>query len=120
MDLGADGVGIGSGCAVVHEDHVADRVELVHERPDQPGHRVVEEDDLVLGVVDDVGELLGEQPQVECVRHPAGARRGEVELEVACGVPGERGDAAVGADAEAVEDATEEACALAPLAVGEA
>ena len=62
-----------------------------------PSQRPVDEDHLVLGVVDDVGELLGEQPDVERVQHPAAARRGEVELEVAGGVPAEGGDPAVGA-----------------------
>ena len=37
----------------------------------QAEQRPVDEDHLVLGVVDDVGELLGEQPDVERVQHPA-------------------------------------------------
>ena len=98
---------------------MADRVELVHEWPDQSGYRVVEEDDLVLGVVGDVGELFGEEPKVQRVRHPSAAGWGEVELEVACGVPGERGDPPVFGDAEVVERTTEPSGALAPLTVGE-
>ena len=39
--------------------------------PQQPEQRAVDEDHLVLGVVDDVGELLGEQADVEGVQHPA-------------------------------------------------
>src|SRR3712207_8525387 len=39
-----------------------------------------------------VGQLLGEQPDVQRVQHPAGAGRGEVELEVALAVPAERPD----------------------------
>ena len=80
--------------------------------------RPIDEDHLVVGVVDDVGELLGEQPDVERVQHSAGARRGEVQLEVAGGVPRERGDTTVGRDAEVVEHAAELAGPRRPLAVG--
>ena len=48
------------------------------------------------------------------------ARRGEVQLEVAGGVPGEGADPPVGGDAEVVEHAAEAAGALGPLAVGRA
>ena len=41
----------------------------------------------ILGVVDDVGELLGEEADVERVEHRAHARDGEVGLEVLLGVP---------------------------------
>ena len=104
--------------AVVHHDDVADGLELVDERPEQADQRPVDEDHLVLGVVDDVDELLGEQPDVQRVQHPAGARDGEVELEVAGRVPGEGGHPAVVADAEVVEHAAEPAGALGPVAVG--
>ena len=52
--------------------------------------RAVDDDDLVLGVVDDVGELLGEQPDVEGVQDRAHGRHGQVRLEVALVVPAER------------------------------
>ena len=93
-------------------------VERRQQREQQRRQRPVDEDHLVLGVVDDVGELLGEQPDVERVQHPPGARRGEVQLEVAGGVPAERGHPAVGGDAEGVEHAAEAAGAVGPLAVG--
>ena len=44
-------------------------VQLVDERPQEAHERPVDEDHLVLGVVHDVDELLGEQPQVERVEH---------------------------------------------------
>ena len=52
-----------------------------------------------------------------CSTRP-GARGGEVELEVAGRVPGERRHPAVLADAEVVEHAAEPAGALGPVAVG--
>ena len=79
------------------------------QRPQQAEQRAVDEDHLVLGVVDDVGDLLGEQADVERVQHPAGAGRREVQLEVAGGVPGEGGHPAVGRDAEVVEHAAQAA-----------
>ena len=85
--------------AVVHDHDVLDRLHRVDQRPQQRQHGAVDEDDLVLGVVGDVGQLLGEQPHVERVQHPAGAGRGEVQLQVALAVPAERADPAVGADA---------------------
>ena len=82
----------------------------------EPSQRLVDEDDLVLGVVDDVDELLRGQPEVEGMQHPAGAGRGEVEFQVAGGVPREGGDPALGADAQCVEHAAEPAGPLGPRA----
>ena len=103
--------------AVVHHDDVLHRLELVDQRPQQLQQRAVGEDDLVLRVVGDVGELLGEQADVERVEHAAGAGRGEVELQVARGVPRERADAAVLRHPERVEDARQPPRPLRPLAV---
>src|SRR3712207_9401931 len=64
-----------------------------------------------------VGQLLGEQPDVQRVQHPAGARGGEVELEVALAVPAERPDPAVLADAQGVEHTAEPPGPLRPLRV---
>jgi hypothetical protein len=103
--------------AVVHDDHVPDGRHRVDDRPEQREHRAVDEDDLVLGVVGDVGQLLGEEPHVQRVQHPAGAGCGEVQLQVAGGVPGERGHPAVGADAEGVQHPAQPARPLGPLRV---
>ena len=105
--------------AVVHHDHVLDRLEAVDQRPEDLQQRAVDEDDLVLGVVGDVDDVVREQADVERVQDAAAARRGEVELEVAGGVPGERADAAVRGDPERVEHGREPARALGPLAVGD-
>ena len=117
MDLLRDGVAVRCRGAIVHKDHVADRLEGLHEWPDEAGHRVVEEDHLVLAVVHDVGELFGEQPQVEGMGHPAGAWRGEVELQVASRVPSEGGHPAVITDAQVVQYTAQAAGSFTPLAV---
>jgi len=52
--------------------------------------RQVEEQHLVLGVVDNVGELVGEEPRVDGVAHGADAGDRVIGLEVAMVVPGDR------------------------------
>ena len=94
-------------------------LERRQQRGQQGEQRAVDEDHLVVGVVDDVGELLGEQPDVERVQDTPGARRGEVQLEVAGGVPRERRHPAVIGDAERVEHAAEAPGAVGPVAVGD-
>ena len=89
---------------------MAQPLERRQQRRQEREQRAVDEDHLVVGVVDDVRELLGEQADVQRVQHPAGARRGEVQLEVAGGVPGERRHPTVGGDPERVEHAAETAC----------
>ena len=89
------------------------RRELLQQRH----QRVVDEDDLVLGVVDDVGQLLLEQADVERVQHRAGAGHREVQLEVALVVPGERADAVARLHAEPAERAREAVDAIGQLGV---
>ena len=50
----------------------------------------VEQQDRVLGVADDVGDLVGPRRRLTRVQHRAGQRDGEVELEVAVVVARER------------------------------
>ena len=95
------------------------RSNVLQQRRQQRQQRAVDEDDLVVGVVDDVRQLLGKEADVQRVQHPPGARRGEVQLEVAGGVPGERRHPAVGGDLQVVEHAAEPARALGPVAVGD-
>ena len=120
VDLDAPGVeSLGDlPFAVVHDHEMPQPFERGHQRCEQPEQRLVGEDHLVIGVVDDVGQLLGEQPDVERVEDTTGTRRREVQLEVACGVPGERCHPAVVGDAERVEDAAQPPGALGPLRIG--
>ena len=57
----------------------------------------------VFGVVDDVGDLLGEQARVERVVDRADAHDAVPGLQVAPGVPGQRRDAVAELDAVPVE-----------------
>ena len=99
----------GSVTAIVHHDHMPDRLAVVDVGPQRREQAAVGEDDLVLGVIGDVDELVGEEPDVEGVQHSPGARRREVQLQVASAVPGEGGDATVGGDPEVIESAAESA-----------
>ena len=106
--------------AVVHQHQVLQAFERGQQRGEQAEQRTVDEDHLVVGVVDDVGELLGEEPDVQRVQHPAGAGGGEVQLEVAGRVPRERRDATVGRDPQIVEHTAELAGPYRPVGVGRA
>ncbi len=50
----------------------------------------VEEDDLVFGVIDDPGDLLGEKPRVQSVEHRAHAHGAVPSFKMPIRVPGER------------------------------
>ena len=54
-------------------------------------------------MIDDVDDLVGEEPDVEGVQDAARARHREPELEVALGVPREGANPPVGADAPPTE-----------------
>ena len=71
-------------------------------------------------VVDDVGELLGEQADVERVQHRAHRRHREVGLEVLLAVPAERADAIAVLDAERGERVGEPGRVRADLGEGRA
>ena len=88
------------------------------QRREQTEERAVDEDHLVIGVVHDVGQLLGEQTDVQGVEHSPGARRREVELEVTSRVPGEGRHPTLLGDPEVVEHSAEAAGALRPGGVG--
>ena len=83
--------------------------DLLHQR--QEGG--VEEQRRVLGVVGDVGDLLGEQPRIDGVADRADAGDGEVELEVAVAVPGQRRHPVARLDAEPDQRVRQPADALA-------
>ncbi len=91
-----------------------ERANLLPERQ----QRFVDQQELVLRVIDDVGELLGVEAEVEGVEDAADERDGEIGLEVRAVVPGERGDAVAGDDAEVGEGAGEPPGAVAEVAHG--
>ena len=66
----------------------------------QRDERGVDDDAAVLGVVDDVGQLLGREPDVERVQHRSHGGDGEIRLEVALVVPAEGADAVTLLDAQ--------------------
>ena len=57
---------------------------------EQRQQALVDDQDAILGVVDDVGELVGVQAQVQRVQHRADRRDRQVRLEVLMPRPGER------------------------------
>ena len=63
----------------------------------------VEEDDLILGMIDDVDELFGEEARVQRVANGAHPHDAVPGFEVACRVPGHRGDDIAFADAKTAQ-----------------
>ena len=94
--LGADELLVGEGgaepvgVALAHHDDVLHRRALVAHLGQQRRHRGVDDDDLVLAVVNDVGQLLGEEPDVQRVEHRPHRGDGQIGLQVLLVVPGER------------------------------
>ena len=78
--------------AVGHEDDVLHGLELVPHAFDDRQQVEVDEDDFVLGMVGDIGHVLGRQPRVDRVQYRADAGDAEIELEMAVGVPGDGAD----------------------------
>ncbi len=113
-------VGEVAGVAVADDDVVLDGLEGGGELLEDGDERVLDQDHLVLGVVDDVGELLGEEAHVEGVEDGAHAGHGHVDLEVLADVPGEGGDAVALLDAQLVERGRELLDPLDDLAVAHA
>jgi hypothetical protein len=67
--------------------------QLVAHLGEQWDDRRVDDDHAVLGVIDHIRQLVGEQTNVEGVQHRTHARHGEVGLEMGLVVPHERADA---------------------------
>ena len=91
------------GVGITDDDVVLDARQLGRELRQHGDERAVHDDDLVFGVVHDVHELVGEEPDVERVEHAAHARDREVGLEVLLGVPREGGDPITGVHAQAAQ-----------------
>jgi hypothetical protein len=93
---------IGHRLGCVEDDdvfHAHLRLDLLPERQ----QRFVDEDRAVVGMVDDVGELVGVETEVEGMEDAASERNAEVGLEVGPVVPGEGGDAVSRFDAQVDE-----------------
>ena len=109
---------VGRHVLAVRHQHVGlDGLESGGDLLDQRQEGRIEEQRRVLGVVGDVGDLLGEQPRVDGVADGADAGDGVVELEVAVAVPGQRRDPVAGLDAEPDQRVRQPADALARLGV---
>jgi hypothetical protein len=82
----------GATIGLTDHDDVTHRGQPVDD-PLQRTHQVgVDQDHRVAGVVDDVGELIVVQPQIQRVQHRAHARHRKIGRQVRRGVPGQRGD----------------------------
>ena len=87
---------------------------------EDPGDRLVREDDAVLGVIDDVAELLAGEPEIDRVQDRPQGRDGEIELEVPMMIPGAGGDPVAGMDTQApqcVHEADEPGPATSPYVI---
>ena len=74
-------------CTVVHQHEVSHPFKRGQQRSEQTEKGTIDEDHFVIGMVDDVGELFGKQPNVQGVQHPSRARRSEIQLKVPCRIP---------------------------------
>ena len=80
------------GGALGHQDEPLHRLEPRRELLGEGQGRRVDEQPGILGVVDDVDDLVGEQPRIHRMQHGARAGHAVEQLEVAMGVPAERAD----------------------------
>jgi hypothetical protein len=86
-----------------HRHPMADRLAQRCNAFDDWQEGEIEEQGPVFGIVDDPGDLLGDQARVQRVQHAAAARDTEVQLEVPIAVPGQRGDAFPRLDADTAD-----------------
>ena len=89
--------------AVGQNDVALNRRQTVGDRLHQRHEGQVDEHDPVFGVVDDPGDLLGEQPRIDGVVDRAGADDAVPGFEMAIAIPGERRDAIAELDPVALE-----------------
>ena len=80
--------------AVIHKHQMLHRGECREQRLNECVNRSVNEDHFIFCMVHDVGELLGEQTNVQRVQHAARTRSSEVQLQVALSVPRKCGHSA--------------------------
>jgi hypothetical protein len=103
---------------VLDDDGATEGGDARGEALEQRDEGAVDDDDAVLGVPGDVGELVGVKPEVEGVEHRPHGRDGEVRLEVLLVVPAQRRDAVPGPDAEPRERRGQTAATIDDVAVG--
>ena len=82
----------GFGVFAAQQHHVLQVFQLVLDRRDQRQEGLVDEQDAVLGVVEDIHQLFREQARVDGVAHQAGTGHTEIGFQVAVVVPGQGGD----------------------------
>ena len=104
--------------AVGHRDPALDALACRSEPFDERRERQVEEAMAILGMIDDVSELVGKQARIDGVDHRARAGHRVIELEVAIAVPRERADAIARLHAQARQCAGEAARADVGGAIG--
>ena len=90
--LVGDRTGQGITCLVAQNHPGLDSLELVGERSNEGNQVGIDEDHLVLGVVDDVNDLVGKKPQIDRVTHAPGVGGRPVQLMMSLVVPGKRAD----------------------------
>ncbi len=103
---------------VVHHHVVLDALQMRREFFHGGQQRRIDEHHLIVGVIDDVGELIAGQAQVQRMQHRAHARHGEVQLQVARIVPRKRRHAIAAPHAEFFQRIGQPRHALGHLGVG--
>ena len=100
-----------------HDDRARDTGSRRHLFPERQ-QRLVHQHEAIVRIVDDEGDFVGMEPEVQCVQHAAGERDREIRLEVLEVIPPERGNAVAGADAKPVKGAGQAPDAAREVRVG--
>ena len=99
--------GRGRALLAVEEHEMVDPADLLAQAFHQRQQRCVDEDHLVLGMVDDVGQLIRKEANVEGVYDRACARRAEVEFNMLVVVPSKGADSVAGLHTQSFEHIAE-------------
>ena len=101
-----------------HRHPVLDTFALRCELLDQSAKAEIEEHDLVLGMPDDVGELIVEKPRIDRMRDRAHAGNRVIKFEVTIAIPGKRRDPVARLDTEPRQGAGEAPRTRVRIAIG--
>lgn len=107
------------GAVTTDDDEALDRRQPVGDRGELVDQQLVDQEEAVLGVVDDEGDLVGEEPDVDGVQHRPHAGHGEVGGEMIGVVPAVGADDVTLGDAESFEADRQPIGALGDLGKGE-